>query len=345
MSDKPLKYLTPHDRAKAEEMAWNGFVEQQKIYSPPPKSLGIADIINNRKVMNFLTKTVSFTPALLIVALAAAITVSLDKTAFAFHASVANSIQISGFDVWGLLVAAAAVIMVDASMAIAEFELVRDMLSKGLHRKVWSLADGVGALWMRIGYKPVKRGQKREWTRVQAPDYHEVEDGTLKFWNHFLFFIAIIANVYAVRETTGIALNSFSDLAQLGLSDWLLLATGIAGALTIRMVSRIVAHKSYESARRQETLENQELERRWKDQLLEVWQQAGVGEELVRQALHRAFLVKNRLPPDAESPFLLTAGIDEEGQPEIAATPFETSLEPSPVPSKSTSPNGSQGWT
>jgi hypothetical protein len=73
-----------------------------------------------------------------------------------------------------------------------------------------------------------------------------------------------------------------------------------------------------------------------------LWAEPGVGDVLVKQALHQAFLKKNKLPPGAESPYLLTAGVNNEGEADITAIPLVHSPTNSAAPLTALPRNGNR---
>ncbi len=285
MTPQHLHDLTLNEQARAERAAWDAWQEREKIYNPPPTTDGSDLVHENRRVMKVLTDLVGWLPALLGVVMLASIVVSLDKTASAFEASVAHKDGLWG--AWSYIVAGSAVIMADAALVIAEFALVRDQLAKGLHREVFTLKSITRSWRVFVGKEP-------------PLDWHEMADPALKFYAKFLFWLVVSASIFAVIHT-----GSIDGLDDLTFENGLLMFTGIAGALSLRFIGRQVAHQVYELARKREALENRDLVAQWTEQLKAAWAQPGVGDVLVKQALHQAFLKKNRLPPGAGSPYLL----------------------------------------
>jgi hypothetical protein len=270
--------------------------------------------------MQVLTDLVGWLPALLGIVMFAAIIVSLDKTASAFEASVAHKNGLWG--AWTYIVAGAAVIMADGALVIAEFALVRDQLAKGLHREVFTLKNLAHDWRVFVGKEPPR-------------DWHEMADPTLKFYSKFLFWLVLSANVFAVTHAGNI--DGVEDLA---FENGLLMFTGIAGALSLRFIGRQVAHIVYELARKREALENRDLLTQWTEQMKAIWTQPGVGDALVKQAFHQAFLKKNKLPPGSGSPYLLVAGTNEDGRDELTALPLVSSETNSAAPLTTLPHNG-----
>jgi hypothetical protein len=316
MTSQHLYDLTPNEQARAERLAWEGWQERQKIYNPPPTADGGDIIHEHRRVMQVLTDLVGWLPALLGLVMLAAIVVSLDKTASAFEASVAHKDGLWG--AWTYIVAGAAVIMSDAALVVAEFALVRDQLAKGLHREVFTLRSLARGWRVFLGKEPPR-------------DWHEMADATLKFYAKLLFWLVVSANVFAVTHA-----GNIDGLEDLTFENGLLMFTGVAGALSLRFIGRQVAHITYELARKRELLDNRDLLEAWTEEMKALWTQPGVGDVLVRQALHQAFIKKNKLRPGATSPYLLGASETAEGEATLVAVPLSPSPTSCAAPSATT---------
>ena len=306
---KPLKNLTPHEQARTEKNAYQGWLQRVSIYNPAPTP-DSGDLINeNRRVMEVLTNLIGYLPVLMGIVLAGAIIVSVDKTAKAFEASVAHQDGLWG--IWMWVVVVAAIIMVDGALVVTEFALVRDMLSKGLKRQVFTIKSMTRRVRVFMGTE-------------EPLDYHQMPDQTLAFYSKFLFWLIVAANVYGVTKASGI--NGLGDLT---FENGLLLFTGVAGALSLRMVGRQVAHIVYELAKKRQDVETHEMREEWRKEVTQAW--IDEGPRLIAQALHDSFLRKNKLSVDASvrSPYLLLAGENENGEAAVDAVPFVRSSEPS----------------
>lgn len=315
-----IKDLSQGEKVQVEARAYKAFLAQAEIYNPPPTPDGTDLIHENRRVMNVLTNLVGWLPALFAFVLAGATIVSLDKTAAAFEASVAHKDGL--FGAWTYIVAIAAIVMCDVALVISEFAAVRDTLSKNLRREVFTL-------------KRVMRGWRVFVGKEQPRDWHEMPDPTLAFYSKFLFWLVIAANVYAVTRTANI--NSLSDI---GFEEFLLLFTGVAGALSLRLVGRQVAHIVYELAKKRENLEAREMREEWRQEMTDLWREQ--GPHIIAEAMHQKFLSKNHLPLDAGSPYLLMAGENEGGEPTVSAVPLAQSPQNSPAMSGRKLPKASQ---
>ncbi len=315
--------LTPLEKTREEERAYQAWLARIRIYKPPPEP-GKSDLISdNRKVMDWLIAAVGWLPLILAIVGIAAAVVSMDKTAAAFEASVAHKDGLWGL--WAYTVALCAVVMVDLALVVAEFALVRDMLRKGLKRQVWNLRGVWRAIRVRLG--------------IEDPlDYHEMPDSSLQFYANFLNVLVIAANVYAVTRTGNI--NSPGDITW---ESGLLIFTGIAGALSLRFIGRQLSHIVYDLAAEKRELQKQEMQEKWRQDLMQMWEVD--GPRIVAEALHSRYLQKNKLPEGSGSPYLLLAGEDEEGEPSVQALPLPTSWKPSPGPSPTGSPNGDRETT
>jgi hypothetical protein len=196
--------------------------------------------------------------------------------------------------------------MTDLALVVGEFALVRDMLRKGLRRQVWNLAGLVRAIKVRIG--------------IERPlDYHEMPDQALQFYVHFLFVLVIAANVYGVMRA-----GNIQGPADLNFENGLFLFVGVAGALSLRFLGQQLARIVYDMAAEVRDLRERELREQWQADMLALWAQEGPA--IIARALHEKYLRKNGLPLDTPaSPYLLLAGQDEEGAPQITATPLAQS--------------------
>ena len=312
--------LTPLEETRTEERAYKAWLEKQGIYNPPPEPRTSDLVSDNRKVMDILVAAVGWLPLILAIVGIAAVVVSADKTSAAFEASVAHKDGLWG--AWAYIVALSAVVMVDLAMVVAEFALVRDMLRKGLKRQVWNLASAWRSVKVRLG-------------TARPLDYNEMPDGSLQFYSNFLFVLIVAANVYAVTKT-----GSITRPSDITFETGLLLFTGVAGALSLKFLGKQLSHIVYDMAAERREMQRLEMFESWRHDMQRMWETD--GPEIVAQALHGAFVKKNRLAPGEQSPYLLMAGEDEEGKPEIQATPFQTSWTASLTPSENGSSNGGQ---
>lgn len=278
-----VNQLTPNEKAKAEKAAYEAWLKTQEIYSPPPEASKTDLIHENKRVMTVLTNVVSWLPGLLGIVMIASILVSLDKTAAAFHAAVANKIW-----GWEFIVAMSGVVMADAALVIAEFALVRDMLKKGLRRQVWTVSSLWRSVLVRLG-------------KVPPLDYSDMPDPSLRFYSRFVFWLVLSANVYAVTHTSHI-----TQLSDITFDTGLFLFVGIAGALSLRFIGQQMAHIVYELMDERRRLETVDLRETWRQDMMALWDTE--ARRVISTAWHEAFLKKNHLPLDAGSPYLLVAG-------------------------------------
>lgn len=301
------KQLTQNEQIKAEQAAYDAFQKRQELYSPPPQP-NTGDLIReNPRVMSMLVKAVGYLPLLLVIVGVAAAVVSMDKTASAFEASVAHPNGLGG--AWLYIVALSGVVMADLALVLAEFAMVRDMLRKGLHRNVFNIKDFNRAIRVRLG--------------LETPlDYGQMPDQTLVIYSRFLFLLILAGNIFAVTRT-----GNIKGIGDLTFSNCLLLLTGIAGALSLKFLGRQLSHIVYELAQERAEIQRQAMFEEWQDSLVSLWQTE--GPQMINAALHQAFLKKNKLPLEAGSPYLLSAG--EDG---LELFPFQSSQNQSLVQSK-----------
>lgn len=267
----------------------------------------------NRRVMQVLTDAVSVLPAILGVVMLASIVVSLDKTAAAFHAAVANKDALWG--AWAAVVAIAGVVMADAALVVAEFALVRDQLKKALPRQVWTVKSLVRSVKVRLGM-------------TEPLNYHQMQDPTLKFYSQFVFWLVIAANVYAVTRA-----GNVHSLGDVNFETGLLLFVGIAGALSLRFIGQQLAHTVYELVAERKRVEAHDLYDAWRQEMNALWE--AEGPRLVQEALHERFIRKNKLPPGVPSPYVLMASEEDGALDAVPLALSQPSLEPP-------SPNGSK---
>jgi hypothetical protein len=95
---------------------------------------------------------------------------------------------------------------------------------------------------------------------------------------------------------------------------------GVVAPFALHSVGSQLAHLSYDLYRQENDRIRSELEAAWREDIDRRW--AEEAEERTRMALHRKFLVENKLGLDAGSPYLLL-GNGQEG--DVEAVPFDNS--------------------
>jgi hypothetical protein len=307
MSHARLKPLTPHQEAEARNQAYSAFLKEMETRHPRPQPSTRDLVHDNPHIAKALVGSISLMPLFLAVILASAMLISADKTFRAFSGAAANP----GW-VWTRMVGVLGVLMAEGALVYAAFAKTRQRLQKGLPRQVMTLPSLLRGLKVRLGLAPV-------------PDYDELPDSSLAWFSRLVFVLILAANVFTATlpllEAAGPAMT---------LVDWLRLGfavfMGLVAPFALHSVGSQMAHLSFELYQEDRERLKRELEKDWQKEMDQRWE--ALEDELTRRALHRQYLVVNRLEGDAPSPYLLVAG--EEGQ--VQAVPFERSLTPSDRP-------------
>lgn len=318
--EKIPKDLTPKQRATIERREFEGWLLLREGYDPPKETVGIDAVTQNPRVIKLLTRAIGYLPVAMLITLVAAIIVSLDKTSWAFERSVANTIVLGGVDVWRIVVAFAAVVMVDVALAVSEFEIVRQTLAAGKPdtRRYWTLMAVLDAVINRIGYERV-RGKWRRIDPDERAQSHAV-DPTVRQWNAYIFALAVIANVFSITQIAGI--NSLNEALHMQASVVLMIVTGIGGVISIQQIGRLVGRVTFRAAQTEYETMHRMIVQEWRAAQLALWEEE--GPELVFRALHEAWTRKNGVELEAQSPYLLIAG--EEASLDLV--PFENTSRP-----------------
>ncbi len=310
---KKILLLTPNEKQRAEQEAYQAWLARMATYSPPPEP-DTTDLVHESAwVVRAMTGAVAMLPVLLALIGLAAVTISSDKTMYAFSQSVANKNSLWG--AWAVFVAFMAVLMVEGGLIFSEFGAVRDNLKKGLKRRVWTVASLKRAWNVRLG-------------KEEPLDYSEMPDSTLKTYSRFMFILVLMANTYGVLHAytgDGKTLTNLAGTEYLELVMFMFV--GIAGAISLRLIGAQLAHMVYDLMSHRRAEEAHELREEWRESLMSMWVED--GGKIIAEALHQKFLIKNCLDPGAQSPYLLTAGLDENGELELQTTPLVTSYQSS----------------
>jgi len=266
-------------------------------------------------------------PGFLALIMFTAIFLSADRTFAAFQGAAAHD-----FWVWSAFVGLLGVIFTEGSLVFAEFAAVRNRLQRNLPRQVWTVPKFFRGIGVRLG--------------LQKPlDYGEMPDTNLERFATMVFVLVLAANVFVATmpllEANGTAWADMTTLAQIKLGFAIFM--GVVAPFGLKFVGGQLAELSYSLYEQQRVEMRQNMQRRWKDDLMDLWEQE--GPKIIAQTLHTAYVTKNKLPPGEQSPYLLMAGEDEEGKPELQATPFQTSWTASLTPSEHGSSNGGQERT
>jgi hypothetical protein len=304
MSHARLKPLTPHQEADARAQAYTAFLKEMEIRHPRPEP-STGDLVHdNPTIAKALGGSISLMPLFLAGILVSSMLISADKTFKAFSGAAANR----GW-FWTTLIGVLGIVMTEGAMVYVAFAKTRQRLQKGLPRQVVTLPSLVRGIKVRLGLAPV-------------PDYDQLPDSSLAWFSRLIFVLILAANIFTATLPLLKGAGPVMTLV-----DWLELVfavfMGAVAPFALHSVGSQMAHLSFELF--QETTERlkRELDEQWHGEMDQRW--AAVEEELTRRALHRQYLVVNRLEGDAPSPYLLVSG--EEG--EVQAVPFERSLTPS----------------
>jgi hypothetical protein len=165
----------------------------------------------------------------------------------------------------------------------------------------------------------------------------------LERFSTMVFILVLAANIFVavtpLLQANGTSWTAMTDLARINLLFAVFM--GVVAPFGLKFVGSQLAELSYELFAQQRNEMEQELHERWRRELLDLW--AEDGGKIIAEALHQKFLIKNHLDPGAQSPYLLTAGLDENGELELRASPLVPSQEPLPTPSASEWPPSSNG--
>lgn len=318
------KNLTPLEQTRAEQKAYDAWLERQAIYAPPPEPDTRDLVHSNPAVSRALTWAVSLIPGLLAVIVITAIFISADRTFTAFSNAAAHDATL-----WAAFIGLLGVIFTEGSLVITEFAAVRSRLQRNLPRQVWTLPKMLRGIGVRLGLeKPL--------------DFDEMPNTNLERFAAMTFVLVLAANVFVAAtpllQENGTSWAAMTDLAkiQLGFAVFM----GVVAPFGLRFVGSYLAELSFELFAQQREEMRNKMQEQWRMDMQRIWQDD--GPRIVAEALHSKWLAKNNLPPGAESPYLLMAGTDEEGEASIQAVPFQPSWTASPTPSGNASPNGNQ---
>ena len=296
MSDERLKSLTPIEEQRAREAAFLAFQRDMELRMPKADPVSADYVHENPRVIQALKWIISVLPAILGIIAISAIAISADKTFTGFRVGVTNKLPAVTF-----ALGFCGVIMTELGLIYVEFAIVRERLKKGLQRQVFNLRE-IGRVLR------VLRG-------LEAPrDYSEMPDSSLMAYSRLIFGIVLAANLYGAYKAT----EANADPVSVGFA----LALGVAGAFSLRFIGAQLAHITYEIMEQERKTHKAQLDSEWRAEMDRRW--AVFEADAESRALHRAFIVKNGLALDANTPYLLQAG--EDGEPELA--PFEQTTLP-----------------
>jgi hypothetical protein len=309
MEEKVRQYkdLTPNEKKASEDRAYSAFKANEARYNPPPPPVGIEVITQNKSVTKALTKAMGYLPVLLLLAAVASAIVSMDKTAWAFEQSVAIR-----HAPWKYIVAIAAVAMIEISLPVIEYEIVRQQLESGKEdvKEFWTLAGAFDTICWRIGFELRGSGKNRKWKRVNAARRAKVQviDPALLTWRRIVTFVALLASVVSITKLAGI--NSVGDMKSANITKVLMVAIGAAGVISLMQIGRVVAHIMYRSAKAERAERERVEKREWEAGVIERWKSE--RDDMVNAEFHRVYVIKNKLPDNAETPYRVGI-IDGEG--------------------------------
>lgn len=299
--------LTPLEQTRAEKKAYDAWLEKQAIYNPAPEPDSRDIVHDNPAVTRALAWAVSMIPVFLALIMFSAMFISADRTFTAFSGAAAH-----GLPVWAGFIGLLGVIFTEGSLIFAEFAAVRSRLQRNLPRQVWTVPKFMRAVAVRLGLK-------------NPLDYDEMPDNNLERFSSMVFVLVLAANVFVATmpllEANGTAWAVMTDLARIKLLFAIFM--GVVAPFGLKFVGGQLAELSYSLYAQQRADMRLEMQKQWKAEMMSMWEQE--GPQIVAQALHATYARKNGLPPGAQSPYLLMTGMDEEGKPEIQATPLAPS--------------------
>lgn len=327
-----VRPLTPRQETDASLEAYDAFARDYEAQHPAPEAR-VADIVHtNPKVAKTLVTLMGLLPLMLLLMALAAIFISTEKTMLAFYNASPHKHSLGGLV--GAVVMACACIMIEGANLYAEFAIVHEMLLKALPRRKTTLPTLLEGCWVFLGYQPVRekvtvnrRGQMKTrtrltWRRIFPYGYDQIANPDLLRFRQMVFFFALVASIYGGMSAT---INSGKPWSAYGLLEKLdvgiAIGLGVVGTFCLRFIGAQLAQfayrqmewQQYQAERIQQTTYREELNRHWKE----------VEAEWVARARHRKFLMVNRLPLDTDSPYLLVAGRNDEGEDEVQSLPFE----------------------
>jgi len=296
-----LKPLTPHQEAEARSQAYQAYVKEMETRFPKPKPSTRDLVHDNPVVIRTLVGAISIMPTFLALILISSMIISADKTYAAFSGVAAND----GW-FWTKTIGILGVVMTEGSMVYVAFAATRQRLQHGLERRVITLPAILQGFKVRLGLAPV-------------PDYDQMPDTSLQRYAKLVFALVLCANVFTAAMPvleTSLASMTTLDLLKLGFAVFM----GVVAPFALHSVGSQLAHLSYDLYRQENDRIRSELEAAWREDIDRRW--AEEAEERTRMALHRKFLVENKLGLDAGSPYLLL-GNGQEG--DVEAVPFDNS--------------------
>jgi len=293
-SNHRLKPLTPHQEAEARGQAYKAYLKEMETRHPKPKP-AIRDLVHDNPVINkALVRAIATMPAFLMLILVSSMVISADKTYAAFSGVAAND----GW-FWTQTIGILGVVMTEGSMVYVAFAATRQRLQHGLERRVITLPAILQGFKVRLGLAPV-------------PDYDQMPDTSLQRYSKLVFALVLCSNVFTAAMPvleTSLASMATLDLLKLGFAVFM----GVVAPFALHSVGSQLAHLSYDLYRQENDRIKSELEAAWRAEIDRRWTEE--AEERTRWALHRKFLVENKLALDAGSPYLLL-GNGQEGDVE-----------------------------
>ena len=300
-SNHRLKPLTPHQEAEARSQAYQAYIKEMETRFPKPKPSTRDLVHDNPVVIRTLVGAISIMPTFLALILISSMIISADKTYAAFSGVAAND----GW-FWTKTIGILGVVMTEGSMVYVAFAATRQRLQHGLERRVITLPAILQGFKVRLGLAPV-------------PDYDQMPDTSLQRYSKLVFALVLCANVFTAAMPvleTSLASMTTLDLLKLGFAVFM----GVVAPFALHSVGSQLAHLSYDLYRQENDRIRSELEAAWREDIDRRW--AEEAEERTRWALHRKFLVENKLGLEAGSPYLLL-GNGQEG--DVEAVPFDNS--------------------
>lgn len=287
--------LTDHEKSDARRQAYEAWTKEMEAMHPLPEQPLSAP--TPPLVRKLLMGIIASVPLILMFIMFTAVVVSADKTFEMFSATAASSNNV----IWTTIIGGAAVILVEGSLVYVGFakraERLRDPSKR---RRVMSVATIWQGVKVRLG--------------MQAPPSHyEIGDRSLSTLGQLTFFVVICTNIVAVIfpyivewETSGNVEMTTSKYMTLFIG----FVIGIIAPFGLHASGEQVAEHAFrlyaeDQERRQ--LSAQDNYRKW---LLSQWE--AVAEERITQALHRKFIMKNKMGLKESSPYLLVASNEEE---------------------------------
>ncbi len=333
--EKRLYDLTAREEAEARAAALEGFQREFNLLHPKARNVEITGRV--RKVMNalavILRVIVGSVPFWVILVLLGSAIVSIDKNAAAFTEAAAHKD-------WAKVVMVGGIFMTEFGLLYLAFAGRADRLKSKTDRRAFTLVYLVRSVFVFVfgGLRFPKIGKHGGW---QVPVEHNLPEMQRPTMTLILFALALLGNIYTVAFAEAVKLDVahnvslgqfFDELSRLPADQstpvYFAILLGATAPIAVFLFGEELARVAFDADRRYTEDLLAERDQLWREQLLEAWRI--VSEEREVRELARRYRVKNELPPDAPTPYLLV----EEG-PEGTPVPLAENASQKSLPQPS----------